>query len=124
MASLPTMTCWKYFVADRQRDSRLRRPCTLGASRYISAKLTFALMISLKQARGFQQRLARAEKFDSARVRAGKHSGFYEVMVSIPGSDPNLRGEAFAINSEQMQRAIISTTIDSRLTRSRKSSFG
>ena len=58
-----------------------------------AAKPTFAFMISLKQARNFQARLARGEKIRlHATVRAGKHSGFYDVVTAtIPGADPTLR---------------------------------
>ncbi|HEX2271086.1 MAG TPA: DUF4910 domain-containing protein, partial [Pyrinomonadaceae bacterium] len=56
---------------------------------------TFAFMISLKQARNFQSRLARGEKIRlDASVKAGKHAGSYDVVTAtIPGSDPNLRNE-------------------------------
>jgi aminopeptidase YwaD len=57
-------------------------------------------MISLKQARAFQQRLAGGEKIRlQATVRAGKHPGFYDVvMATIPGADPRLRGEEIAFS--------------------------
>src|SRR5687768_11976889 len=63
-------------------------------------KHTFAFMISLKQARNFQSRLARGEQVRlHASVRAGKHAGFYEVVTAtIPGADPNLRNEEIAFN--------------------------
>ncbi|HYO62842.1 MAG TPA: M28 family peptidase [Pyrinomonadaceae bacterium] len=59
---------------------------------------TFAFMLSLKQARAFQSRLARGEKVTlRADVRAGRHAGFYEVVTAvIPGADPALRGEEVA----------------------------
>lgn len=65
-----------------------------------AAKPTFAFMISLKQARNFQGRLARGEKIRlQATVRAGKHSGFYEVVTAtIPGADPGLRNEEIAFS--------------------------
>ena len=65
-----------------------------------AAKPTFAFMISPKQARNFQARLARGEKIRLyANVRAGKHSGFYDVaMATIPGADPNLRNEEIAFS--------------------------
>lgn len=48
-----------------------------------AAKPTFAFMISPKQARNFQGRLARGEKVRlHATVRAGKHSGFYDVATA------------------------------------------
>ncbi|HKR13249.1 MAG TPA: DUF4910 domain-containing protein [Pyrinomonadaceae bacterium] len=55
----------------------------------------FAFMISLKQARSFQSRLARGERVRlHASVKAGKHAGTYDlVTATIPGSDPNLRNE-------------------------------
>jgi len=61
---------------------------------------TFAFMISLKQARSFQQRLSRGEKIRlGATVRAGKHPGFYDVVTaSIPGADPRLRAEEIAFS--------------------------
>jgi hypothetical protein len=56
-------------------------------------KSTFAFMLSLKQARAFQKRLQAGEKISvHATVRAGKHSGSYQVVNAvIPGSDPNLK---------------------------------
>lgn len=56
-------------------------------------KPTFAFMLSLKQARAFQQRLQAGEKISfQATVRAGKHSGNYQVVNAvIPGSDANLK---------------------------------
>ena len=65
-----------------------------------AAKPAFAFMISLKQARNFQQRLARGEKVRlHAIVRAGKHPGFYDVATAtIPGADPNLRNEEIAFS--------------------------
>ena len=55
----------------------------------------FAFMVSLKQARAFQQRLLRGEEIRlSAEVRAGKHEGFYEVVTAtIPGADEELKKE-------------------------------
>ena len=65
-----------------------------------AAKPTFAFMISLKQARNFQTRLARGEKIRlHATVRAGKHAGSYDVATAtIPGADPNLRDEEIAFS--------------------------
>ena len=53
-----------------------------------AAKPTFAFMISPKQARSFQARLTRGEKIRlQATVRAGKHSGFYDIATAtIPGT--------------------------------------
>ncbi|HEX9754408.1 MAG TPA: DUF4910 domain-containing protein [Gemmatimonadales bacterium] len=60
-----------------------------------AATQTFAFMVSLKQARAFQQRLARGERIQlEATVRAGRHPGGYElVTATIPGADPGLRNE-------------------------------
>ena len=65
-----------------------------------AAKPTFAFMVSLKQARSFQQRLARGEKIRlQAAVRAGKHPGSYDVVTAvIPGADPRLRAEEIAFS--------------------------
>ena len=65
-----------------------------------AAKPTFAFMISLKQARNFQSRLARGEKVRlHAIVRAGKHPGSYDIATAtIPGADPNLRNEEIAFS--------------------------
>jgi len=56
---------------------------------------TFAFMVTLKQARAFRKRLARGETIRmSARVRAGRRPGFYEVLsATIPGGDPSLRDQ-------------------------------
>lgn len=56
-------------------------------------KPSFAFMLSLKQARAFQKRLQSGEKISlHATVKAGKHSGSYQVVNAvIPGSDPNLK---------------------------------
>ena len=56
---------------------------------------TFAFMVSLKQARAFQSRLARGERIRlHATVRAGRHAGDYELVeATIPGADPRRRGE-------------------------------
>ncbi|HUE80925.1 MAG TPA: M28 family peptidase [Pyrinomonadaceae bacterium] len=61
---------------------------------------TFAFMISLKQARNFQQRLARGEQVRlQAKVKAGKHSGSYDVVTAtIPGADQVRRGEEIAFS--------------------------
>jgi hypothetical protein len=65
-----------------------------------AAKPTFAFMISPRVARNFQARLARGEKIRLyANVRAGKHSGFYDIATAtIPGADPNLRNEEIAFS--------------------------
>lgn len=64
------------------------------------AKPTFAFMISLKQARNFQTRLARGEKIRlKAVVHAGKHAGTYDVVTAtIPGADPGLSDEEIAFS--------------------------
>lgn len=61
---------------------------------------TFAFMVSLKQARGLQGRLARAEKIRlRAVVNAGQHPGSYEVLTAtIPGADPRLKDEEIAFS--------------------------
>lgn len=58
----------------------------------------FAFMISLKQARGFQQRLNRGETIMlDAKVKAGRHEGFYSFATAvIKGSDPKLSEEEIA----------------------------
>lgn len=61
---------------------------------------TFAFMVSLKQARSFQERLVAGETVRlHAIVRAGKHSGFYNVVTAtIPGADPVLQTEEIAFS--------------------------
>ena len=56
---------------------------------------TFAFMLSLKQARAFQQSLARGERVRlRATVKAGQQPGGYDIVTAtIPGADPRLRGE-------------------------------
>ena len=63
-------------------------------------KPTFAFMVSLKQARSFQNRLARGDRIKlHAIVRAGKHAGFYDVVTAtIPGADTSLRNEEIAFS--------------------------
>jgi aminopeptidase YwaD len=60
-----------------------------------TATKTFAFMLSLKQARGYQARLARGDKITfKAEVRAGRHSGTYDIATAIiPGADPKLKEE-------------------------------
>jgi len=60
----------------------------------------FAFMVSLKQARALQSRLARGERIHlSAAVRAGKRPGSYDVATAtIPGADPRLREEEVAFS--------------------------
>jgi hypothetical protein len=56
---------------------------------------TFAFMVSLKQARTFQQRLARGEEILlDAKVEARKEAGFYDILTAvIKGSDAALSKE-------------------------------
>ncbi|MGI8997728.1 MAG: M28 family peptidase, partial [Pyrinomonadaceae bacterium] len=63
-------------------------------------KQTFAFMVSLKQARNLQQRLARGAKIRlQAKVRAGQHPGSYDVLTAtIPGADASLRDEEIAFS--------------------------
>ena len=63
-------------------------------------KPTFAFMVSLKQARSFQLRLARGEKiYLRATVKAGKYAGAYTVLTAtIPGADPSLRDQEIAFS--------------------------
>ncbi len=59
---------------------------------------TFCFMISLKQAREFQQRLGRGEKIMMhAKVKAGQHPGAYDFVTAvIKGTDPKLKEEEIA----------------------------
>jgi len=63
-------------------------------------KQTFAFMISLKQARNLQQRLAHGAKIRlQAKVQAGQHPGSYDVLTAtIPGADASLRDEEIAFS--------------------------
>jgi aminopeptidase YwaD len=65
-----------------------------------SALKTFGFMVSLKTARGLKARLAAGATIRlHARVRAGQHPGFYEVVTaSIPGSDPRLMAREIAFS--------------------------
>lgn len=56
---------------------------------------TFAFMVSLKQARTFQQRLANGEEIMlDAKVEARKEEGFYDILTAvIKGSDAQLSKE-------------------------------
>ncbi|HEX5707482.1 MAG TPA: M28 family peptidase [Pyrinomonadaceae bacterium] len=65
-----------------------------------AARPTFAFMVSLKQARSLQSRLARGERVRlRASVRAGKQRGSYDVLTAtIPGSDAALRDEEIAFS--------------------------
>lgn len=59
---------------------------------------TFGFMLSLKQARGFQNRLKSGETIRlHAKVKAGRHAGFYDILTAIiEGSDENLKKEEVA----------------------------
>ena len=61
---------------------------------------SFAFMVSLKQARALQQRLADGEEIMlNARVRAGRHTGFYDIVTAtIPGADAELNNEEIAFS--------------------------
>ncbi|HZY79469.1 MAG TPA: DUF4910 domain-containing protein [Cyclobacteriaceae bacterium] len=61
---------------------------------------SFCFMISLKQARDFQSRLARGEKISlHAKVKAGQHPGSYSFATAvIKGEDPRLREEEIAFS--------------------------
>jgi len=65
-----------------------------------SENKTFAFMVSLKTARGMQERLARGERITlHAVVKAGQHTGNYEVVTAtIPGADPKLKDEEIALS--------------------------
>jgi aminopeptidase YwaD len=65
-----------------------------------SPNKTFAFMVSLKTARGLQERLARGELIHvHAVVKAGQHPGNYEVVTAtIPGADPKLKEEEIAFS--------------------------
>lgn len=59
---------------------------------------TFCFMVSLKEARTFQQRLSRGETIQlHAQVKAGKHPGFYDFVTAIiEGADPGLKEQEIA----------------------------
>lgn len=61
---------------------------------------SFCFMISLKQARDFQSRLARGEKINlHAKVKAGQHPGSYSLATAvIKGADANLKEEEIAFS--------------------------
>jgi len=65
-----------------------------------SANPTFAFMISLKTARALQERLKHGDTIKlHARVKAGQHPGFYEVVTGvIEGADPQLRQQEIAFS--------------------------
>ena len=61
---------------------------------------TFAFMVSLKQARAFQERLVRGERITlHAAVRAARHAGAYSVATAVlPGADPAARAEEIVLS--------------------------
>ncbi len=61
---------------------------------------SFAFMISLKQARSFQQRLSRGDRIRlHAKVEAGRSDGFYDITTAvIEGADPDLKDEEIAFS--------------------------
>jgi len=61
---------------------------------------TFAFMVSLQQARAWQERLARGEEVHlRASVKAGQHPGSYDIATGvIPGSDPARRDEEIVLS--------------------------
>src|SRR5882762_5560592 len=65
-----------------------------------STNKTFGFMVSLKTARGMKERLAKGEKITlHAVVKAGQHSGNYEVVTAtILGADPKLKDEEIAFS--------------------------
>jgi hypothetical protein len=65
-----------------------------------SPNKSFAFMVSLKTAQGFQQSLARGEKIVlRAVVKAGQHPANYEVVsATIPGAAPKLKEEEIAFS--------------------------
>ena len=65
-----------------------------------SPNTTFAFMVSLKTARGMQQRLkAKDEIRLHAAVVAGQHPAFYDVVTAvIPGADPRLKNQEIAFS--------------------------
>ena len=57
-------------------------------------------MVSLQQARAWQERLARGQAVRlRAEVRAGQHPGSYDIVTAvIPGADPAKRGEEIVLS--------------------------
>lgn len=64
------------------------------------APKTFAFMVSLRQARDWQERLARGQAVRlRAEVRAGQHPGSYDIVTAtIPGTDPAVRAEEIVLS--------------------------
>jgi aminopeptidase YwaD len=65
-----------------------------------SVNKTFGFMVSLRTARGFQDRLAKGGKiWLHAKVKAGQHAGIYEVVTAtIPGADAKLKEQEIAFS--------------------------
>jgi len=61
---------------------------------------TFAFMVSLKQARAWQERLAHGDAVHlRASVKAGQHPGSYDIATGvIPGADPARRDEEIVLS--------------------------
>lgn len=64
------------------------------------APKTFAFMVSLRQAREWQERLARGQAVRlRAEVQAGQHPGSYDIVTAvIPGTDPAKKGEEIVLS--------------------------
>ncbi|HEY0783541.1 MAG TPA: M28 family peptidase, partial [Thermoanaerobaculia bacterium] len=60
----------------------------------------FAFMVSLKQARAWQQKLAGGTPVElRASVRAGQHPGAYSIATAVlPGADPALSGQQIVLS--------------------------
>jgi hypothetical protein len=65
-----------------------------------SPRRTFGFMVSLKQARTFQERLARGERIRlHAKVEGARHEGLYDIVTAVvQGVDPTLRDEEIAFS--------------------------
>ncbi len=89
--------------AQNQRTAWWREDETLvrwGHLETFPAPASFAFMVSLKQARAWQERLARGETVRlRGKVEAGQHPGSYDLLTTvIPGSDPALRESEFVFS--------------------------
>ena len=64
------------------------------------APKTFAFMVSLRQARDWQDRLAQGQPVRlRAEVRAGQHPGSYDIVTAvIPGTDPAKKNEEIVLS--------------------------
>jgi hypothetical protein len=65
-----------------------------------SSHPTFAFMVSLRTARGLQERLRAGQRVNlHAHVKAGQHPGVYEVVTAtLPGADPGLKDSEIAFS--------------------------